>query len=203
MLRWPVNTRVAARPVASQILTRSLIAQVRLPRQHLPSQVSLITHLGRKPMLSHLHQDHDGCEEDIEEEFTLGALGNQPRSVSGWPASQARRGCCPYCQSTRVLPSHLGRRIGSTIGTLAGAATATSRVAGGAQLGAQLGALVGTAAGPAGFTIAALAGSVLGAMVGAATGCAVGAALGEAIDSKILHSHRCIDCQRSFSIETD
>ena len=107
---------------------------------------------------------------------------------------------CPHCNSHRVTPSHLGRRIGSTIGTIAGAATATARVAGGAQLGAEIGSLLGTPAGPAGLAFGTVAGAVLGAMAGAAAGCAVGAALGEAIDAKILHSHRCIDCGQRFSL---
>lgn len=109
---------------------------------------------------------------------------------------------CPHCNSRRITPSHLGRRVGSAVGTIAGAATATARVAGGTQLGAELGALLGSPAGPAGFTLGSVAGAVLGAMAGAAAGCAVGAALGEAIDAKILHNHHCIACGRGFSVYT-
>ncbi len=149
--------------------------------------------------------DHD---DDPDSEFPDSAFlsgghgGNQDRyHVRGCrlPEHGLR---CPHCNSHRIVPSHLGRRVGSAIGAIAGAATAMARVAGGAQFGAELGALLGTPAGPAGFTLGTVAGAVLGAMAGAAAGCTAGAALGEAVDAKILHNHRCIGCGRSFSLDS-
>lgn len=143
--------------------------------------------------------DDDGDERD----FYLGQTSQAEPNTGGSCPSPSRHDLyCPHCNSHRIVPSHLARRVGSAIGTVAGAATATTRVTGGAQLGAGIGALLGTPAGPAGLTFGTVAGAVLGAMAGAAAGCAVGAALGEAIDAKILHNHHCIDCGRGFSLHT-
>ena len=144
--------------------------------------------------------DDDGDERD----FYSGQTAPAELKTGGSCLSPSRRDLyCPHCNSHRIVPSHLARRVGSAIGTIAGAATATTRVAGGAYLGAEFGALLGGRAGPAGFTLGTVAGALLGAMAGAAAGCAVGAALGEAIDAKILHNHQCIDCGRGFSLQTE
>ena len=143
--------------------------------------------------------DDDGDERD----YCLGQTAQaEPKTGSSCPSPSRHDLYCPRCNSHRIVPSHLARRVGSVIGTIAGAATATARVAGGAYLGAEFGALLGGRAGPAGFTLCAVAGALLGAMAGAAAGCAVGAALGEAIDANILHNHHCLDCERGFSLHT-
>ena len=106
--------------------------------------------------------DDDGDERD----FYSGQTAPAELKTGGSCLSPSRRDLyCPHCNSHRIVPSHLARRVGSAIGTIAGAATATTRVAGGAYLGAEFGALLGGRAGPAGFTLGTVAGALLGLLL--------------------------------------
>lgn len=102
---------------------------------------------------------------------------------------------CPRCRSTDVAEQDLGRKAGATIGSIAGAAGGAT----GVFSGAQAGATAGFFAGPVGLGIGAVVGAILGGLCGGVAGCAVGAACGDAVDETILGSHRCLDCDHTFT----
>lgn len=106
---------------------------------------------------------------------------------------------CPACESFRMQPRHIARRVGGAIGTAAGGASAAAA----ALSGAEIGATVGTLGGPFGVLCGSVAGAIIAGLAGAAAGCATGAALGETIDRKVLDNWRCCACGHTFSIGPD
>jgi predicted RNA-binding Zn-ribbon protein involved in translation (DUF1610 family) len=102
---------------------------------------------------------------------------------------------CPACQSPRIEPRHVVRRIGGAVGAAAGATSAVAI----ALSGAEAGAAAGLIAGPIGSACGGIAGAILAGLIAGAAGCATGAACGEAIDQKVLDNWRCLACGRTFS----
>lgn len=102
---------------------------------------------------------------------------------------------CPFCGSHRVQMRQVGKKVGCAVGGIAGVISGSSAALSAGELGTCIGAI----GGPPGMALGGIAGAILGGLAGAAIGCAAGEEAGAVLDGRLLDTHVCEECGRTFN----